>query len=252
MLRIVADLGNSRLKWGRLSPKGDLVEAISLPLDDQRAWLAAWQKWNPGGEPALWSIASVNPPVAEVLASCLAEQGPLEIRWYRSAADVPVKHALEHAQTAGADRALAVAAAVAVNPEPPGIVISCGTAITVERIGDQGVWLGGAIAPGLGLSARALHLQTAQLPLVSPELVPPAWGASTLPALEAGIYWGVVGAIREILTRQSADLAKPPWLVWTGGDAALLASSITWDRSEIIPDLVLHGLAQIFPSHGHE
>jgi len=235
-----------------LDARRNLVESITLPLDDPRAWSSAWRKWNPVSAPAVWSISTVNPPVAEVLGNYLADLGPLKIRWFRSAADIPVRHALEFPQTAGADRALAVAAAVALNPLPPGIVISCGTAITVERISSDGIWQGGAIAPGFGLSARALHLQTAQLPLVAPRIAPPAWGSSTLPALEAGIYWGVIGSIREILTHQAADLDTTPWLIWTGGDASILAPSISWKSSQVVPDLVLQGLAQSFPDCGED
>jgi type III pantothenate kinase len=267
VLRIVADLGNSRLKWGRLGTvAGDslslslsLVETLALPLDDPGAWAAAWQRWNPGGGVAsAWAIASVNPPLAARLDTFLKGQGAgtgaSGTTWYRSAAEVPVRNDLEHAATAGADRALAVAAATALHPPGrPGLVVSCGTAITLERIAADGTWQGGAIAPGLGLSARALHQLTAQLPLVSfsfspsPREAPPAWGRSTRPALEAGVFWGTVGAVRELIARQSAELTHTPWLVWTGGDAEALAPWIArdWDDVRIVPDLVLEGLARV-------
>jgi len=45
MLRIVADLGNTRLKWGRLDGSGRIVEVIALPLDEPAAWSSAWEKW---------------------------------------------------------------------------------------------------------------------------------------------------------------------------------------------------------------
>ncbi len=77
---------------------------------------------------------------------------------------------------------------------------------------------------------------------------PSSWGRSTRPALEAGLFWGVVGAIRELLTRQAVGLTPSPWLVWTGGDASILASTIEWDGAVVVPDLVLDGLAQVaFP-----
>ena len=171
------------------------------------------------------------------------------MRWYRSAADVPLRHALERPETAGADRACAVVAAVALHPGGgPGLVVSCGTAITVDRIAADGTWQGGAIAPGLRLSARALHLLTAQLPEVDVSEAPPAWGPSTLPALAAGVFWGVVGSIRELLERQATDLLPSPWLLWTGGDAPTLAPWIAGDDAHIVPDLVLQGLARV--AHG--
>jgi type III pantothenate kinase len=251
VLRIVADLGNSRLKWGRVGAGDRLDQAIALPLDDVDAWAEAWERWNPAGsEPSAWAIASVNPPLAERLDAFLKEHGPTGTTWYRSAAQVPIRHALERAETAGADRALAVVAALAMHPAGrPGLVVSCGTAITIERVAADGTWQGGAIAPGLGLSARALHLLTAQLPLIHPPAAPPAWGSSTRPAIEAGLLWGAVGAVRELLARQSVGLGPDPWLVWTGGDAALLSPWIGWKDVRVVPDLVLDGLVRVaFPS----
>ena len=99
--------------------------------------------------------------------------------------------------------------------------------------------------PGLRVAARALHNQTAQLPLVELHQAPPCWGASTRPALEAGVFWGTVGAVRELLDRQTADLGNDPWVIWTGGDAALLAGAIAGAEARIEPDLVLIGLCRV-------
>jgi type III pantothenate kinase len=244
VLRIVADLGNSRLKWGRVDSAAQLEATLGLPTEDSGAWSEAWERWNPGGARASeWAVSTVNPRGALRLRGFLRERGITAVRWFRSAAEVPIRHVLERAETAGADRALAVAAAHSLHPAAqPGIVVSCGSAVTVERVAEGGVWQGGAIAPGLGLSARALHLLTAQLPLVRPRENPPAWGRATVPALEAGLYWGVVGAIRELVTRQAAEMSTAPWLVWTGGDAPILAPAIAWEGAKIIPDLVLLGL----------
>jgi type III pantothenate kinase len=251
VLRIVADLGNSRLKWKRIGAGRAPDPAMALPVDDPDAWSGAWERWNPGGtEPASWAIASVNPPVAAQLGDFLDQRGIREIAWYRSAADVAIRADVDQPETAGADRALAVLGALAIHDRRgPGLIVSCGTAVTVERVSADGVWRGGAIAPGLRLSARALHLLTAQLPLVAPQNAPPAWGRSTRPAIEAGVFWSTVGTIRELLSRQAADLDPPPWVVWTGGDAGQLAPWIDGEDRQVVPDLVLDGLAQVaFPA----
>ena len=247
MPRIVADLGNSRLKWGRIGSDGRLDEAIALPLDRPDAWDVAWQRWSPAGAaPSAWTIASVNPPLAERLDAFLKASGVTTTAWYRSAAEVPIRQDVEGAETGGADRALAVAGALGMHPTGgPGLIVSCGTAITVERVASDGTWQGGAIAPGLGLSARALHTMTAQLPLVRPAAAPLPWGRGTQAALEAGLFWGTVGCVRELLTRQAAGLVPDPWLVWTGGDAPLLASAIEWTGARVVPYLVLEGLARL-------
>lgn len=248
MIRIVADLGNSRLKWGQVAPDGRLGATVALPTDAPDAWASAWDAWGLAGGETHWSVASVNPPLADRLGRFLAGRGVVGVGWHRSAAEVAVRHELDHPETAGADRALAVVGALAIRPAGvPGLVVSCGTAVTVERVSAGGVWQGGAIAPGLGPMARALHLLTAQLPEVAPRRAPDPTGRSTVPALESGVFWGVVGAIRELLARQAEGLAPGPWLVWTGGDAPTFAPWISWPGAEVVPHLVLAGLAGLTP-----
>jgi type III pantothenate kinase len=244
--RFVADLGNSRLKWGRLDPSGRLVETIALPIAVESAWLATRDAWGAGGAESSWTVATVNPPLASRLRAWLEASGVAAIRWFTSAAEVPLRHALERPETTGADRALAVFEAVARSPRGrPGLVVSCGTAITVERVSAEGVWEGGAIAPGLALSTKSLHMMTAQLPIIEIVEAPPAWGRATEPALAAGVYWGVVGSIRELLTRQAEGFTASPWCLWTGGDAPRLAPWVAWPGAEVVPDLVLLGLARL-------
>ena len=246
VIRIVADLGNSRLKWGRLDAAGALAATAALPLDDPEVWAGTLDSWAAGGAEISWAIASVNPPLADRLAAFLGRRGIGAIRWFRSAADVPVPHDLDRPETAGADRALAVLAAIELHRSGrSGLVVSCGTALTVERVDVAGIWAGGAIAPGLGLSARGLNRLTAQLPLVAVDGPGPAWGTSTEPAIAAGLFWGTLGAIRELVARQSQGLGPgTPWLVWTGGEAALFAPWIEWPGATTCPHLVLMGLAR--------
>jgi type III pantothenate kinase len=247
MLQIVADLGNTRLKWGRLDESGRLVEVLALPLDDPSAWASAWAEWDRlDPRNAWWAVSSVNPPVADRLEAFLQEQHVGRVSWIRSAAEVPVAKDVEGADTGGSDRALAVFAASRLMPAGrPGLVVMCGTAITVERLTAAGVWQGGAIAPGLWLTARALHLMTAQLPMIEVIKAPPAWGRGTEQSLEAGIFWGIVGAVRELLARQRDDLDGDPWVVWTGGDAALLAPPVSGPDVRIEANLILLGIAAV-------
>jgi type III pantothenate kinase len=249
VLRVVADLGNSRLKWARVDERGRLVETIAMPVDKPAAWASAWEEWSRidlEASASRWAVSTVNPPVAAKFRAFLDANGVSHVTWYDSAARVPVKHELENAETAGADRALAVAAALELMPKGrPGLVVSCGTALTIERITEVGTWQGGIIAPGLGTAARALHLLTAQLPMVEIRQPPPIWGRSTRPALEAGVFWGMVGAVRELLTRQTDDMGGIPSVFWTGGDAELLARQVAGSDARIEPDLVLLGLARV-------
>jgi type III pantothenate kinase len=250
VLRVVADLGNTRLKWGRLDDSGKLIERIAVPVDDPAGWSLALERWQElARDGSTWAVSSVNPPVGARLAAFLQGRGASCIRWIDSAAEVPVAKDVEGADSGGSDRALAVYGALELmQPGQPGLVIMCGTAITVERITAEGIWQGGAIAMGLGLAARALHHFTAQLPLIDLSEGPPRWGRGTAASLEAGVFWGTVGGIRELIIRQVEDLGARPWLVWTGGDAERLAAWITGYETRVEPDLILQALARLaFP-----
>jgi type III pantothenate kinase len=248
--RLVADLGNTRLKVARVDRDLSLLPVLAHDL--------AWEHW-PGeiarlaalADDSTWNISSVNPPAGRWLADVLSKAGVSRQRWYRSAADVPIAHELDHTETAGADRALAVVGALArskaAGAEPPGLVVACGTALTVERIDRRGVWTGGAIAPGLKLMSAALHAGTAQLPEIvttaGSHEVPP-WGNNTRKAIEAGITWSLIGTARELIARQRESLDADPWVLWTGGDSLWLAARVQGDGAWIAPDLVLEGLAR--------
>lgn len=244
----VVDIGNSRLKWGEVDGSGALGRASASPVDRPELWprFRDSRRLADGCDPRI-AVSSVNPRVAARFQEFLDEQWAGEAAprtiWFRSAADVPIPHRLEKPESAGADRALAVAAVLSEIPDGrPGLVVSCGTAVTIERITPDRVWQGGAITPGLWLAARALNQNTAQLPLIEVGRPPAAWGNSTRPALEAGVFWGVVGGVRELLGRQAADLPGSPWTVWTGGDAEAVAAMVAGPGAIVTPHLVLHGL----------
>jgi type III pantothenate kinase len=245
--RLVIDVGNTRLKWGRLDASGRVIDSFATAIDDEEGWRASVDRLMSGSSRNPAAISTVNPPVADRLGALLGRSGIEPIRWFRSAADVALHHRLDAPELTGADRALSVLAALHLaGRRGPGIVVQCGTAITVERIDAAGCWLGGAIAIGPGLAARALHSGTAQLPgapRLGSDRTPAAWGASTIPALEAGIFWGAVGAIRELLVRQCEGLEPSPWVIWTGGDAPILGPRVAGDGVRVEPDLVLMGVA---------
>ncbi len=251
MTRVVVDLGNTRLKWGVLSPDGRLNVMPALPVQSPDEWAPAFQQAGLDRIPTRWAVATVSPASAAALEARLAAWPDATLRWFRHAIDVPQPHRLAAPEKTGVDRALGVLAARAIVPVgTPFQVVSCGSATTLDVVSESGLWLGGAIAPGLPLASRSLHAMTAQLPLVSAGLqAPPAIGDSTEPAIQAGLFWGLVGALREILQRQAAEIQGTPRVLWTGGDAERFAPWIAGPSAEIHPVLVLQALAAIgFPS----
>jgi type III pantothenate kinase len=122
------------------------------------------------------------------------------------------------------------------------IVIDAGTAITVDRVDEPGVFRGGAIFPGPFLLADSLHRHTYALPLVHvPDVPPSPVGKNTDAAISSGVFWGMVGAIRELVRRVGADLKAPPEIFFTGGAEQTAIADLIGARQ--VPDLVLRGIA---------
>lgn len=253
---IAVDVGNSRIKLGlfdRAAEPDAVVEPIrilELPVEDwEAARLTAWLP--PGPAWPEWWIASVNRPAAARLTDWITRQdstpsghsAPVRML---NAGDLPLEVRLEHPERVGMDRLAAAAAAARLrSPRRGAIIVDSGSAITVDSVSSDGAFLGGAILPGLGLSARALHEFTDLLPLVPlGELSqsPPALGISTVTAIRSGLYWGAVGAVHELVARLSAGMDPTPELFLTGGAGPHLARALA-NPMRVVPHLVLSGIA---------
>ncbi|MBI4267527.1 MAG: type III pantothenate kinase [Chloroflexi bacterium] len=124
------------------------------------------------------------------------------------------------------------------------IVADLGTATTFDVVSKEGDYLGGAIAPGIAISAEALFTRTAALPRV--ELVRPkhAIGTNTITAMQSGIVFGYVGLIEGIVNRIHQELKEKATVVATGGYSELMAQE-TKIIDAVNPDLTLIGLRLI-------
>ena len=155
--------------------------------------------------------------------------------------DLPMAVALEQPERVGVDR-ICCAAAAFESLKQACVVADFGTAITIDLVGDDGMFLGGTISPGLRLSALSLSEHTAALPEVDLHVPDDALGLDTESAIRAGVVYAAVGALREITERYAEKLNKWPVLIASGGDAELIDSqSDIIDR--VVPDLCLRGLA---------
>src|SRR6266481_5731088 len=105
----------------------------------------------------------------------------------------------------------------------PCIVVDFGTAITFDAISAKGEYLGGVIAPGLGISSEALFARASKLPRVEIKDPGKVIGTNTVTHMQAGLYYGAVDMVDGMLTRIKAELGGNPKVVATGGQAKLVA-----------------------------
>src|SRR3990170_3935626 len=150
----------------------------------------------------------------------------------------------ENPKEVGADRICNAVAAYAKYGGPV-IVVDLGTATTFSVVSAEGDFVGGAIAPGIGISVDALAEHAAQLHRV--ELVRPrqAIGRSTVTAMQAGILFGFVGQVEEVLRRMQDELGAPAGTIATGGWADLIIRELRGVQHHE-PLLGLEGLRIIF------
>jgi type III pantothenate kinase len=105
----------------------------------------------------------------------------------------------------------------------PTIVVDMGTATTFDVISRKGEFLGGAIAPGLGISAEALFARAARLPRINVKKPAKVIGTGTVDNIQIGLYYGYIGLVDGILERMIAELGPETKTVATGGLAKLIA-----------------------------
>jgi len=140
----------------------------------------------------------------------------------------------------GADRLSASIAAFELYRGPV-IVVDFGTATTFDIVNRKGEYVGGVIAPGIGISSQALFEKAAQLPNVEIAKPESIIGRNTRKSMQAGIVYGTIGQVREILIRIKGEMGGDPRIVATGGYAKLIAPEIEI-ISVINENLVLEGL----------
>lgn len=253
---IAVDVGNNRTKFGLFSAEGAASAAArALPepvsafhLCGADADLEALRDWLPAGldRAAAWWIGSVNRPAATRLIGWLREHRPSDSIALVAAGDLPLAVALPRPDMVGIDRLLdALAANRLRGPGRPAVVVDVGTAITVDLVSPEGAFLGGSILPGIAMSARALHQFTDMLPLLDVSELsspPPAVGTSTVGAMESGLFWGAVGAIRQLVGELTKDLPGRPDVFLTGGAGPAVAK-LLGRSARHVPHLTLSGIA---------
>ena len=132
----------------------------------------------------------------------------------------------------------------------PLIVCDFGTATTLDAVTAKGEYLGGAICPGVTISADALFRHAARLPRIEVRKPSRVIGRTTVGAMEAGLFYGYVGMVEGLVRRMSDELGRDAMCVATGGLAQMIAPETALiDHVDV--DLTLHGLRMVW-ERNHE
>lgn len=183
---------------------------------------------------------SVKPAWTELVGDLVKETLGSKMLEIGKDVPLPIETATEDVMKVGTDRLVSAAAAYAV-VEDAVIVADFGTAVTIDLVDENGVFMGGAISPGFDLSLAAMHAGAAQLPEVGMQKPQQAYGANTEEAMRAGVYWSAVGLLETICRKYAEQLGKWPQVVLTGGAAALIKDDCEFVDSWV-SDLTVRGI----------
>ncbi len=189
-------------------------------------------------------LASVVPPLTgKIIEACqrYLNQDPFVVD---AGIKTGVRIRYEDPRAVGADR-IVDAAAVQKLYGGPACVVDFGTATTFDAISTEGDYLGGAIAPGIGVAAEALFLRTAKLPRVDLQRPPNVIGRNTVHAMQSGLLFGYVSLVEGMVARFRSELGSAMKVIATGGLAEIVAKE-TSVIDIIAPWLTLDGLRLIW------
>ena len=244
---LACDVGNARVKLARI--QGENIETTDDLQVGRLAELSDLlrERWNQTPRPRKLVAASVNPAALKALEAAADAALHTAVLVVGRELPRPIDTDLPHPEQIGMDR-LCCASAAFDRLGVTCVVVDCGSAVTVDCVSGEGVFLGGAILPGAAMQAKCLHRQTAQLPLVEPAAPRSVFGQDTTEAIRSGIVQGLRGAVRGLVEAYATELGAWPVVIATGGDAELILGQGVREGfvQAIAPDLALRGAAMAY------
>lgn len=217
-MKATIDFGNTRGKVVVFDYQGEMRDHTILP-ENGNGLLEYMRKWEV--EQAI--VSSVVPAKLAAVKEMLPADFPLYRLSHKT--PLPIENAYKTPHTLGMDRLAAIVGAWSLFPEKASLVVDMGTCITYDFITDQGVYLGGAISPGLNMRGKAMHAFTAALPEPNTYDHAPLIGQSTEECLRSGAVNGVVFELEGY--RQACQLRFEIFnTVLCGGDAQFFETKL--------------------------
>lgn len=246
----VVDIGNTNIvagifrgenlecSWRISTDPGRTVDEYAVLFSQ----LFSWNKISPDRIESI-VISSVVPPLNDVfLELCQKCFGQLPI-FVDPAGQELLDIQYEPISDVGADRIVNALAALDL-VTPPLIVVDFGTATTFDAVDRSSVYVGGVIAPGIGISAEALFQRASRLPRIEVHRPRSVIGRSTIESMQSGLYFGYIGLVDGVIARMRSELGSAQ-VIATGGLATFIASESQYiQRTE--KNLTLMGLRKYY------
>ncbi|HLW78100.1 MAG TPA: type III pantothenate kinase, partial [Terriglobia bacterium] len=189
-------------------------------------------------------VASVVPPLNRLLEEMAEKYFRLQAVFLGPGTKTGIAIHYDNPQDVGADR-IANSVAALEKYGGPCIIVDFGTAITFDAVSAKGEYLGGVIAPGVGISAEALFEHASRLQRVDIRQPEQVIGTNTVASMQSGLFYGAVGLMDGILDRLTQELGGETKVVATGGQATLVASASKY-KPPVDASLTLEGLRIIY------
>ena len=259
---IAIDIGNTTIK-------------VAFYLDDEEKFLKSVDGNSGDVESQLaeiltecWDRAPLVESAKEPVKECVLVAGSVKPEWTDLVREVakdelgqkllvigtdvplPMETAVDDALKVGTDRLCAAAAAYAV-VESAVVVADFGTAVTIDLVDEDGVFVGGAIAPGFDLSLAAMNTGTARLPEIQMQRPQQVYGVNTEEAMRAGVYWSAVGLLETLCRKYAEQIGSWPQVILTGGAAKVIKDDCEFVDSWV-SDLALRGIIIAYKKYIYE
>ena len=241
---LLIDAGNTRIKWATLERDRDIAQWSASGSVPHAGLASLAQQWQPFKvqDILISNVAGerIAAQLTELCAQLQTDSEAVRLQWFQSKAQCAgVHNGYRHPRQLGSDRFASLIGARHLFAQQSLLVVTCGTATTIDALDAAGNFAGGMILPGLATMAASLAVNTAQLPAVSDVQLTQLFADNTQDAIVSGCISAQVGAISRALAQCEGPTVR---CILSGGAATFIAPHLPFSCT-LLENLVLTGLA---------